>query len=388
MADVFVSYASPDREKARLLADIIAARGHSVWWDRTIPPGRVFDEVIQEALHAAKCVVVLWSKVSVASNWVKTEAAEAASRGVLVPAVVENVALPLEFKRIQAAGLTGWNGDPNHPELKSLLNAIERVMRGERSGLGVRPLGQDDAETGLRRGAAKSESESPRRSRPMLGIVGALAGVVVLAAAGYLMFKQSDERDRQPIPAADYPAGSADEQKAQADSEARASAKQASPASSQTAERSRAPAIKGQRINLLAPENGGQVIAASNDSWRNTIDGKENSYVYVDNGEGVYAFNNEQPAVFDTFKVLIPQSDQFNLNDFELLAANDSPTGRFESIGRFKTQNVKLFKSPYQEFQFPPVRARYLKVKPLTNHRGDKGGVTIAYQFQLFGTQE
>ncbi|HSF47989.1 MAG TPA: toll/interleukin-1 receptor domain-containing protein [Burkholderiales bacterium] len=184
MADVFVSYASPDREKAKLLADIIAARGHSVWWDRTIPPGRMFDEVIQEALHAAKCVVVLWSKVSVASNWVKTEAAEAASRGVLVPAVIENVVLPLEFKRIQAAGLAGWNGDPNHPELKSLLNAIERVMRGDSSGLGVRPLTAGDAEAGGRRGATRSESESPARARPKLGMVGVAAGLVVLTAAG------------------------------------------------------------------------------------------------------------------------------------------------------------------------------------------------------------
>lgn len=384
MADVFVSYASPDREKAKLLADIIAARGHSVWWDRTIPPGRMFDEVIQEALHAAKCVVVLWSKVSVASNWVKTEAAEAASRGVLVPAVIENVVLPLEFKRIQAAGLAGWNGDPNHPELKSLLNAIERVMRGDSSGLGVRPLTAGDAEAGGRRAAMRSESESPPRARPKLGMVGVVAGLVVLTAAGYLMLKQSAQPERQTIPAAE--SRSADSREAPADPATRTIPKQTP--SSQAAERSPAAAIKAQRINLLAPENGGQLVAASNDSWRSTINGKENSYVYVDNGEGVYAFNNEQPAVFDTFKVLIPESNEFNLNEFELLAANDSPTGRFESIGRFKTQNVKLFKSPYQEFQFPPVRARYLKVKPLTNHRGDKGGVTIAYQFQLFGVHE
>ncbi|HSF47990.1 MAG TPA: hypothetical protein VLA73_06480 [Burkholderiales bacterium] len=198
------------------------------------------------------------------------------------------------------------------------------------------------------------------------------------------MLKQSAQPERQTIPAAE--SRSADPREAPADPATRTIPKQTP--SSQAAERSPAAAIKGQRINLLAPENGGQLVAASNDSWRNTINGKENSYVYVDNGEGVYAFNNEQPAVFDTFKVLIPQSNEFNLNEFELLAANDSPTGRFDSIGRFKTQNVKLFKSPYQEFQFPPVRARYLKVKPLTNHRGDKGGVTIAYQFQLFGVHE
>src|SRR5690606_41302321 len=62
----------------------------TVWWDRTIPPGRVFDEVIQEAIEAARCMVVLWSGQSVKSNWVKTEAAEGAARHRLVPVLVEN----------------------------------------------------------------------------------------------------------------------------------------------------------------------------------------------------------------------------------------------------------------------------------------------------------
>ena len=77
MSDIFVSYASVDRERAKIVAEALAARGLSVWWDRVIPPGRQFDEVIEEALDAARCVVVLWSQASTASTWVKTEAAEA-----------------------------------------------------------------------------------------------------------------------------------------------------------------------------------------------------------------------------------------------------------------------------------------------------------------------
>ena len=64
MSDIFISYASADRERAKVIAEALAARGFSVWWDRVIPPGRQFDEVIEVAVDASRCVVVLWSKTS------------------------------------------------------------------------------------------------------------------------------------------------------------------------------------------------------------------------------------------------------------------------------------------------------------------------------------
>jgi hypothetical protein len=46
MRDVFISYAKPDRDRAAELATALEAHGWSVWWDRKIPPGRTFDDVI------------------------------------------------------------------------------------------------------------------------------------------------------------------------------------------------------------------------------------------------------------------------------------------------------------------------------------------------------
>src|SRR5262245_57097082 len=124
MSDIFISYAREDRDKAEQLAQVLTQQGWSVWWDRHIPAGRSFDDVIEQALSSAKCILVLWSKNSVASRWVKGEAAEGAQREILVPVLIEQVKQPLEFNRIQAADLTAWNGRAEHPALKELLNSV------------------------------------------------------------------------------------------------------------------------------------------------------------------------------------------------------------------------------------------------------------------------
>src|SRR5271165_1288546 len=141
---------------------------------------------------------------------------------------------------------------------------------------------------------------------------------------------------------------------------------------------------KAKRVNLLASENGGHVLAASSDSWVRTINGDENG---TDIGFGtgqsaVFAFKDERPATFDIFTMLIPGTHDSNVKEFELLQGNESPTGRFESIGKFQTQNVKLFNTPYQEFKFSPVTAKYLKVTILSAYAYP---IPAVYQIQLFG---
>ena len=63
MSDIFISYASEDREKARQLAEVLNQQGWSVFWDRIIPTGKTFHLVIEEELDSARCVIVLWSEV-------------------------------------------------------------------------------------------------------------------------------------------------------------------------------------------------------------------------------------------------------------------------------------------------------------------------------------
>lgn len=128
-ATIFLSYASADRSTAEAIAGALSTLGWSVWWDRTIPPGRSFDEVIEAALDSARCVIVLWSRESVSSDWVKTEAAEGARRRILVPALIEEVTIPLEFRRIQAASLVGWTASSPHTGFDALVQSVAALVR-------------------------------------------------------------------------------------------------------------------------------------------------------------------------------------------------------------------------------------------------------------------
>jgi hypothetical protein len=130
MGQVFISYASEDRSRAKTLAQALEERGFSTWWDRKIPFGRAYDEVIAESLAQAQCVLVLWTDLSVESRWVRSEASEAAAREILIPVLMErNVKIPLEFKLLQAADLCDWQGDPAYPELQVLVAQIESRLR-------------------------------------------------------------------------------------------------------------------------------------------------------------------------------------------------------------------------------------------------------------------
>jgi hypothetical protein len=129
MANVFLSYAREDGAKAALIARALSGQGWTVWWDRTIPPGRTFDDVIEDALEDASCVVVLWSKAAITSHWVRAEAAEGMRRGILVPAFLEDVKIPLEFRRIQAANLTTWDGSAADPKFEQFLQSVAMLMQ-------------------------------------------------------------------------------------------------------------------------------------------------------------------------------------------------------------------------------------------------------------------
>ena len=172
MAEIFISYARVDRERAQALAGALGREGWSVWWDRDIPPGRTFDDVIEEALATARCVIVLWTGDSIRSEWVKAEASEAARRHILVPVLADQVRPPLEFRRIQSASLLEWGSLGANPDWGQLCQAV--------GGLVGRPGAQPAPLAGA---AASPSATSPAWQAASLIAVGAL----VVAVLGWVV---------------------------------------------------------------------------------------------------------------------------------------------------------------------------------------------------------
>ena len=100
MADIFISYKREDRDKAEALAKFLADRSHTVWWDTGLQAGESFSDVIERKIDAAKKVIVLWSKASIASYWVRAEAGRGLQQNKLIAARIEECSLPLPFTQI------------------------------------------------------------------------------------------------------------------------------------------------------------------------------------------------------------------------------------------------------------------------------------------------
>ncbi len=204
MADIFLSYSSLDRHRILPLVKALETQGWSVWWDRKIPPGKTYDRVIEEALAAARCVVVVWSTNSVSSDWVKAEAAEGADRNALVPVSIDKIKSPLAYRLRQSSQLADWDGISTIPELELLFESIKELIDAKQNEAATDPV-----ERGEKRvmpvfnqaDAALAKSGLPRKVETWKLLVGAVAILTAVVTLGWaiLSWRQQDAVRRQLI---------------------------------------------------------------------------------------------------------------------------------------------------------------------------------------------
>ncbi len=176
-ADIFISYARKDRDRVRPIADELARLGYAIWWDTGLVTGEDFHERIEEMLEGARIVVVVWSRHSVDSKFVRDEARRAERRSALLPVFIDpGIDPPLGLGEIQASDLSGWLLDPSNRA------PFEQFARDVAAVLGREPLPQPPPSR-----PPPPPAAVPVWRRPVfLAITGIVAAVGLIL--GYLSF--------------------------------------------------------------------------------------------------------------------------------------------------------------------------------------------------------
>ena len=121
---IFLSYAHADKARAQRVATALEESGYTVWWDALIEGGSRFASSIDEALDAADAIIVLWSKNSIESDWVRDEASHARDRQRLIPISLDNCRPPMGFRQYQMIDITRWHGRTDSPQFEAIRRAI------------------------------------------------------------------------------------------------------------------------------------------------------------------------------------------------------------------------------------------------------------------------
>jgi len=188
--DIFLSYAGEDRSRILPLARALEGTGWTVFWDRKIPTGKQWAEVLESEITTCRSVVVVWSQASVKSKWVRKEASEGDRRSVLLPVRIDDVDPPFEYREIQAADLIGWEGETATPSFKGLVEDLSLVLgrppREARAEEDKLRQAEEEARPPVEEAARKAkEEEEPRRfrwpsTRTLLASLGLAAGGAML----------------------------------------------------------------------------------------------------------------------------------------------------------------------------------------------------------------
>ncbi len=139
---IFISYAREDRGRVAVLVQLFENEGWAVWWDRDhLPAGRKFDQIIDQAIQDASCVLVCWSGAAIDSDWVLDEANEAKDQDKLIPVYLEAVKLPYGHRGYHCLDLSEWNNQATHEAYRRLKSELSQKQPLAKS---VKPADSDD----------------------------------------------------------------------------------------------------------------------------------------------------------------------------------------------------------------------------------------------------
>ncbi len=130
---IFIAASHHDRPIAQRIARLLQEAGYDVHWEST--DLGVVGDAAAETARQARCVLVIWSFLSVTSRWVGDPALEAFERKALVQIEIDPVRRPIDGPCIT---FTNWPQDITSPEWRELKEALRAVCGRPNGDLPVR----------------------------------------------------------------------------------------------------------------------------------------------------------------------------------------------------------------------------------------------------------
>lgn len=174
---IFLSYSREDQSHALKAIALLEEAGLKVWWDGLLEGGENYLPTTEAALENATCVLVLWSKISVDSHWVRDEAQSGRERRCLVPVSIDGAQPPLGFRQFQTIDASGWSGKSNTPQADQIRAAV---------------LAQFGSSPEPRVATPASASNFPLSRRQLAAGAVALSGAAALAVVGFSISGEAD----------------------------------------------------------------------------------------------------------------------------------------------------------------------------------------------------
>lgn len=133
VADVFISYAREERERAKLFKEKLDTLGLTTFFDiqGDIEAGDAYTVRITEGIRGAKIVLGCWSPMAMTRDWVRRECMMARDQKKLVPICVAPMSpsdLPAEFYDVSFEDVSDYEGQEKHFGWSQTLSAIARRL--------------------------------------------------------------------------------------------------------------------------------------------------------------------------------------------------------------------------------------------------------------------
>lgn len=134
MAKVFISYKREEQELAQFVRTKFAELGIEYFMDDELSPDENYSLGLDRQLAEAGAVLVLWTNLSVRSEFVYSEAQKGNRRRVLVAARFNQLSfddLPVPFNAFQTSDLSDWRATGaagQHPQWQNVLDALGRKL--------------------------------------------------------------------------------------------------------------------------------------------------------------------------------------------------------------------------------------------------------------------